>query len=264
MKQICNDLSWEQNSLDALVGGLDPSNWDRVTPFGGWTIKDEISHLSYFDHTARLATTNAEIFAQHHKEDFGAGIKSISQLANVSLAKGRSMTVEDLLTWWRLERVRLIEALATLNPKDRLPWYGPSMSALSFATARIMETWAHGQDIYDALKKERPVSHGLRHIAHLGVKTFGWSFANRGMDVPDTRVHVALTAPSGDIWKWGDEFASQSINGPAEDFCLVVTQRRHVDDTALLCNGQTAREWMLLAQCFAGPPDNGPQAGTFS
>lgn len=263
MKEICSDLNWEHENLDALVSGLDPAGWQRVTFCDGWTVKDEISHLAYFDHTARLAATDADAFTRHIVEDFGH-IQSNEELMEVSLVDGRSMAVEALLVWWRAERRQLMDALAGLHPKDRLPWYGPPMSALSFATARLMETWAHGQDVYDVLEQKRPVSPGLRHIAHLGVKTFGWSFSNRGMEVPETPVRVSLRAPSGEVWTWGDETAAESVAGPAEDFCLVVTQRRHVDDTALVCTGETARQWMQVAQAFAGPPDSPQPAGTFA
>ena len=263
MKQICSDLTWEQDTLDALVSGLAENQWHMVTPCDDWTIKDEICHLAYFDHTARLAATDTEAFTQHLIEDFGQ-VKDMGEVTAITLSRGRALEIDALLAWWRAERRQLNAALAALDPKDRLPWYGPPMSALSFATARLMETWAHGQDIYDTLQKKRPVSPGLRHIAHLGVTTFGWSFANRGREVPDTAVSVSLAGPSGEIWTWGASGAAETISGPAEDFCLVVTQRRHVDDTALVINGETAREWMLLAQAFAGPPDNGPAAGTFS
>ena len=261
MEQICSDLAWEQEHLDALVSGLDADGWALVTLCAGWTVKDEICHLAYFDHTARLAATDADAFTRHMIADLG-NIKSMDEVTGITLARGRAMTTADLLAWWREERRQLMVALAALAPKDRLPWYGPPMSALSFATARLMETWAHGQDVYDVLEKKRPPSSGLRHIAHLGVKTFGWSFSNRGMEVPDTPVRVVLASPAGETWTWGDETAAESITGPAEDFCLVVTQRRHVDDTALVCTGDTARRWMEVAQAFAGPPDNGPPAGT--
>jgi uncharacterized protein (TIGR03084 family) len=263
MKRICSDLNWEQNTLDELVSRLAPEDWDNATLCLDWTIKDEICHLAYFDHTARLAATDAEAFTQHLIEDFGQ-VKDMSEVADITLARGRALDIDALLDWWRTERAQLNTALESLNPKDRLPWYGPPMSALSFATARLMETWAHGQDIYDTLLKKRPVSPGLKHIAHLGVTTFGWSFANRGQEVPETAVFVSLSGPDGDTWTWGDAEADDTIAGPAEDFCLVVTQRRHVDDTSLKVNGETARQWMLQAQAFAGPPDNGPPAGTFS
>ncbi|CAD7839027.1 MAG: hypothetical protein [Olavius algarvensis Delta 4 endosymbiont] len=263
MKQICTDLTREQDSLDELVSALPPEDWENTTLCLDWTIKDEICHLAYFDYTARLAATDSEAFTQHLIEDFGQ-VKDMEEVTNITLARGRAMDIEGLLAWWRTERRLLNEALAGLNPKDRLPWYGPPMSALSFATARLMETWAHGQDIYDTLKQKHPVSPGLKHIAHIGVTTFNWSFTNRGQEAPDTPVYVSLTGPSGETWTWGDTAATQTITGPAEDFCLVVTQRRHVDDTVLAVVGDTARQWMLVAQAFAGPPDNGPPAGMFS
>ncbi|BBO69762.1 hypothetical protein DSCA_36920 [Desulfosarcina alkanivorans] len=262
MNQICSDLTWEQNTLDTLVSSLKPDDWAAVTLCDGWTVKDEICHLAYFDYTARLSAADPASFDQHLVE-IQQKIKEMADFIEVSLAKGRAMVIEQLLQWWREERRKLIEALLRLDPHDRLSWYGPPMSASSFASARLMETWAHGQDIYDVLKKKRPVSPGLKHVAHLGVTTFGWSFSNRGMIVPDTPVFVTLTAPSGNLWTWGDETAVETITGSAEEFCLVVTQRRHVDDTALVCDGRTARQWMLNAQAFAGPPDNGPPAGTF-
>jgi len=262
MKQICHDLTWEQDTLDDLVTRLPREDWDLATLCLDWTIKDQICHLAYFDHTARLAATDAEAFTQHLIEDFGQ-VKDMDEVANITLARGRAMEIEGLLAWWRAERGQLNRALAELNPKDRLPWYGPPMSALSFATARLMETWAHGQDIYDTLKQKRPVSPGLKHIAHLGFSTFGWSFTNRGQEAPDTPVSVALTGPADETWVWGDTDAEETITGPVEDFCLVVTQRRHVDDTALDVEGETARQWMLIAQAFAGPPDNGPPAGMY-
>jgi len=261
MKALCADLAWEQDSLDERVSGLTPAAWLTLAPCGNWTVKDEICHLAYFDYTARLSATDPAAFQRHLVEDLGR-IKNMDEATEITLAKGRAMATGDLLAWWRQERRQLVEALVRLAPKERLPWYGPPMSARSFASARLMETWAHGQDIYDVLGLERPPSPGLRHIAHLGVTTFGWSFANRGMPVPETSVHVELTAPSGEIWSWGDEAATQRISGPAVDFCLVAIQRRHVDDTALVVIGEVARQWMELAQCFAGPPTLGPAAGT--
>jgi uncharacterized protein (TIGR03084 family) len=174
---------------------------------------------------------------------------------------GKTMPTEELMGWWRRERTKMLEAYAAVGRKERLPWYGPPMSALSHATARLMETWVHGQDILDALRIRRINTDRLRHVAHLGVTTFGWSYTNRGLEVPQTQIRVELTAPSGDIWAWGPESGSEKISGPAEDFCLVVAQRRHVDDTHLEVVGEAAHDWMLKAQCFAGPPTDGPKPG---
>jgi uncharacterized protein (TIGR03084 family) len=136
------------------------------------------------------------------------------------------------------------------------------MSARSFATARIMEVWAHGQDIFDALQIRREPTDRLQHIAHMGVATFGWSFMNRQMEIPDAEVRVELRAPSGDRWTWGPENATNQIKGSAQDFCLVITQRRNVVDTQLAVTGDTAAQWMTIAQAFAGPPADPPEPGS--
>ena len=137
------------------------------------------------------------------------------------------------------------------------------MSAMSHATARLMETWAHGQDVLDALQLERPPTTRLRHVAHLGVRTRAYSYQQHGLNPPATDVHVALTAPGGGVWTWGDPGAVDHVTGAVVDFCLVVVQRRHLDDTELQVEGPHAREWLLIAQAFAGRAGAGRQAGQF-
>ncbi|MFH1139085.1 MAG: TIGR03084 family metal-binding protein [Pseudomonadota bacterium] len=257
MKQICADLRAEHEELDAATAGLTDQQWSIMTPSPTWTIKDQIRHLAYFDDRAALAAVDPEAFGRHLAEvlgDIQGFIKILDQV-------GRDMPVGELLAWWRGEREKMLQFLAVVMPKTRLPWYGPPMSALSFAGARLMETWAHGQDVYDALKIRRAPTDRLRHIAHLGVTTFGWSYINRGLEAPTRPVRVELDAPSGGKWTWGPEDAADRITGPAEGFCLVVAQRRHVDDTDLIVTGDTARDWMSKAQCYAGPPTDGPQPG---
>ena len=136
------------------------------------------------------------------------------------------------------------------------------MGAKSFLTARLMETWAHGQDVVDSIGASRPPTDRLRHIAQLGFITRGWSYVNRGLAPPESAVFVELAAPSGAAWTWGPVEAADRVGGPAEDFCLVVTQRRHLDDTALHVEGENAREWLLFAQAFAGPATDGPPPST--
>ena len=138
---------------------------------------------------------------------------------------------------------------------------GPPMSARSFATARLMETWAHGQDVWDVVRRRRPPTPRLKHIAHLGATTFKWTFVNRGLAVPGVAPFIELAAPGGATWCWNEVSAEHFVRGSAEDFCLLVTQRRHLDDTGLHCSEGMAREWLLIAQCFAGPPADGPAAG---
>ena len=258
MKEICKDLADEGQSLDDIVAEISDEDWDRETPFDGWTVKDEIAHIAYFDMFARLSATDREAFEKEMTrlaEDF-------ENLFEITLQPGRSKTNAELLDWWRTERKAMIEAYLARDPKERLPWHLP-MSARSSATARLMETWAHGQDIVDALGVERQPTDRLKHVAHLGVATFGWSFQCRGLEKPETEIRVELNGPFGDVWAWGPEASLEVIRGNALDFCLVVAQRRHYLDTGLTIIGDTAEQWMTVAQIFAGPPDQGPKPGTF-
>lgn len=258
MKKICDDLRAEHEDLEGLLIGLDKDQWQIITPFYGWTVKNEIEHLAYFDDRACLAATDPDAFQRHLAKDIVSQRDGIERHAQETIG---SRSIQELLDWWVAERRRMLTELEKLDPKDRLPWYGPPMSAMSFVTARIMETWAHAQDIYDALRIQRRYTDRLRHIAHLGVSTFGWSYIVRSLEIPQTQVRVELTAPSGNTWAWGPEDAAQKITGPAQDFCHVVVQRRHVEDTRLELVGDIARDWMLKAQCFAGSPADGPGPG---
>jgi len=259
MKEICADLAMEQEELDAVVADLDEAGWNTMTPAEGWKIKDHVRHLAYFDDRARLAATDPEAFKQYLQKSFQDLDGYLKHLENT----GKELSGAETLEWWRRERRALLDAIAPMDRKTRLPWYGPDMSVMSSATARLMETWAHGQDVVDALGLTRQPTDRLRNVAHLGVTTFGWSFVNRQMEVPETPVRVELTGPSGDLWTWGPDDAENSVKGPAEDFCLVVVQRRHLDDTGLIVSGEIAKQWMLLSQAFAGPPGEGRKAGAF-
>jgi uncharacterized protein (TIGR03084 family) len=257
LKTICADLNDEYVELDGILADLGEEQWNLPTPFLSWRIKDEIRHLAYFDERAAQAATDPDAFGRHLAQvtkDFAAFENSLHEMA-------RGLSPSELMQGWRQKRRAMLDALLLRDKKDRLPWYGPPMSALSFATARLMETWAHGQDIVDTLRIRRFPTDRLRHIAHLGVTTFGWTYLNRGLKPPQAPVRVELYAPSGDIWSWGPAEAENRILGSAEDFCLVVVQRRNVADTALAVAGKIAGDWMKKAQCFAGPPADGPKAG---
>lgn len=258
MDGVLADLAAEQADLERLVAGLDESGWDTPTPAEPWTIRDQISHLAYFDEAAALSASDEQAFADEVNRGLAEGMDAY--LAR-GLERGRSLPAQGLLDWWRTARRRVLEALAACPPDRKLPWYGPPMKAASSAAARLMETWAHGQDVADALGIDRAPTDRLFHVAELGVKTFGWSFSNRGLEVPGGRVRVALRGPSGTLRVWNDEWAD-SITGPVEEFCLVVAQRRHYLDTHLVVEGELARRWMEAAQVFAGPPGPGrPPAG---
>ena len=262
LADLLQDLLDEQASLDEIVAPLDDRDWSLPTPSPRWSVSDQIGHLCYFDGAAVQAIRDPEAFASEARRMREASLASETSGDDFTLGVFRALPVGDLLERWRSNRRRLAEAVGTLGERDRVSWYGPSMGAKSFVTARLMEVWAHGVDVCDTLGAQREPTHRLRHVAQLGCITRGWSYANRGLAPPDGDVLVQLTSPSGEIWSWGDSRSADddAISGPALDFCLVVTQRRHVADTDIEVSGRHAREWLSMAQAFAGPATDGPPA----
>jgi uncharacterized protein (TIGR03084 family) len=256
VEELLVELEAEHLDLDALVAPLDERDWDRPTPAAGWAIRDQISHLAFFDDAARLAMTEPAAFATLVEAALGA-----EDPMQEHLRRGRALSGADLLAWWRASRASMIEVSGDLPHGTRVPWFGPPMGVLSFLSARLMETWAHGQDVADALSARRRPTPRLRHIAHLGVRARPFSYAVRGLELPATSVSVFLTGPGGEQWDWVDSDSSpDQVRGSALDFCLVVTQRRHLTDTSLVVEGPSATQWMSIAQAFAGPPGAGRPA----
>ncbi|MEA2487625.1 MAG: hypothetical protein QOF16_1279 [Actinomycetota bacterium] len=255
---VC-DLGAELSELDEVVAGLADGDWDLPTPAEGWSIRDQIAHLAFFDEQATRAVEEPDAFAVALQEIAA----DVDGFMNDPLVRARAMAPADVLDWWRAARAAEVAAFDSLDGTDRIPWFGPPMSAASFVSARIMETWAHGQDIWDALGRDRAATSRLKHICHLGVRARPNSYSARGLTVPEDSVAVVLRGPDGDEWMW-NEGAEQSITGDALDFCLVVTQRRHLADTALVSGGRAAREWLEIAQAFAGPPGSGRKPGQFA
>ena len=255
LEELRADLVAEQEALDLEVANISNDQWRLSTPSPGWSVADQIGHLTYFDRSAVIAILDAPKFQEDLAALIDAGTSD--SLDNVTLRSYRALTSSDLLEVWREGRRRLQEASLTLRDDVRLPWYGPSMSAKSFLTARLMETWAHGTDVVDALGATRPATDRLRHVAQLGYLTRAWSYRVRGDELPEGEIRVELLSPSGQLWSWGPEDALERVTGSAEEFCLVVTQRRHVDDTSLHY-GDLGRDWLLRAQAFAGGPSTGP------
>ena len=260
MKDICRDLRAEYDELATLSGSLSVQQWQLHSDFYGWTPWDEIAHLCYFDQTSLRSITDTQAFMRDALVLNGqiARGEEISAIARAAYAH---LDGPALLAHWRHCYASLVDALARVDAKARLSWYGPQMSARSFAAARLMEAWAHGQDVWDLLRRRRAATARLKHIAHMGVMTFGWSFVNRGIAVPAVVPSVKLAAPDGGTWTWGDPSESDYVRGTAEDFCLLVTQRRHLDDTGLQYSAGAVQQWLSMAQCFAGPPSDGPAPG---
>jgi uncharacterized protein (TIGR03084 family) len=256
MDGLADDLAAESADLRVLLAPLTAAGWRRSTPAAGWTIADQVTHLAHYDEAAvRSATAPAAFRAEPAAG--GADPDGVAE-------RYRAMSGPAALAWFDEARARLLDVFRGLDPGLRVPWFGPPMSAASALTARIMETWAHGQDVADALGVRRRPTDRLRHVAHIGVRALPFSFALHGRAAPATPVRVALTAPGGAAWTWGPEGAPDRVTGPALDFCLAVTQRRHRDDTALEISGPVATEWMDIAQAFAGAPGPGRRPGQFA
>jgi uncharacterized protein (TIGR03084 family) len=259
--ELLDDLAAEQQALGSVLACLTATHWELPTHAPGWAVRDQVAHLAQFDDMARLAIVDAERFAEDvaaSRRDRAAGVEPRY------LARSRTMPAPALVSWWRDAGAALVAAARTVDAKTRLPWYGPDMSAISFMTARLMETWSHGLDVVDVVGIARPDTDRLRHVVFLGVRTRSYSYTNRGLKPDSTPVRVELEAPSGATWAHGDAGAEDRITGTAVDFCRVVTRRRHVADTDLEIVGASAQKWMTLAQAFAGPPGEGRRPGQFS
>ncbi|WP_223842951.1 TIGR03084 family metal-binding protein [Amycolatopsis methanolica] len=257
MDQVLDDLTAETGVLAELVAGLDDTAISAPTPAVGWSIRDQLTHLAFFDETATQAAVDPAAFRRHADALIAGGMDFPDRIA----AEHAHLSADEVRAWLTRARAGLVTVFRDLAPKTRLPWYGPDMSAMSSVTARLMETWAHGQDVADALGKQREPTDRLRHIAHLGVRTTGFSFALHGRPAPTEPIRVEIDAPSCARWTWGPADARDRVSGSALDFCLVVTQRRHLDDTQLTVTGPVAAEWLSIAQTFAGAPGTGRAPG---
>ncbi|QGN46435.1 TIGR03084 family protein [Micromonospora sp. WMMC415] len=251
LTDLLTDLAAESADVDSLVAPLSAGDWASPTPAPGWTIGHQIAHLAWTDHVALLAATDVDAF-------FASVTTAPDPARLVDVGAEEFLAPPDeLLPRWRAGRAALAAALAAAPPGEKLPWYGTGMSPASMVTARIMETWAHGEDVADALGVTRPATARLRHVAYLGFRTLRHSFAAHGHEVPTAPVRVELAAPDGATWSYGPEDAADRVTGPARDFCLLVTQRRHRADLALTATGPVADAWLDVAQAFAGPPGAG-------
>ena len=258
--QLLGDLRDEGFALDRLVGGLGSGDWHLPTPAPGWTVAHQIAHLWWTDETMTLSaratagSTDAIKDFSRLVERAGSGPSAATAVVDEAATERAALAHSELLVRWRQCRNELVDVLGALPPGARLAWFGPQMSVASAATARLMETWAHGQDIADALGASRPPTARLRHIAHLGVRTRDFSFRINGRPAPVQEFRVELQGPDGAEWAWGPADAEQRVTGPALDFCLLVTQRAALDTLRIASAGPDAALWLSLAQAFAGPP----------
>jgi uncharacterized protein (TIGR03084 family) len=253
LSQIVDDLRAESDELDALVAPLAEDRWTAPTPAERWTIAHQIGHLLWTDRGALVSVTDSDAFADVVKTALEDPIGFVNTAADELAA----VPPAELLADWRATRAQLHDALLAVDDGRKLPWFGPPMSGPSMATARLMETWAHGLDVADALGVTRPATARLRSIAHIGVRTRDFAFVINELTPPGEPFRVELRAPDGSLWAWGPEAATQRVTGSAEDFCFLVTQRRPLHELDVTVSGDDAARWLPIAQAFAGPPGGG-------
>ncbi len=255
------DFRDESEALYQVLASLSDADFERPTLFKAWTINDVVSHLHAWNIAADLALADAAAFDELRTKLF-EGIANGRRLRAIEGdwlddAKNRAR-----LEQWRAFYLAMTDRFLAADPKKRVGWAGPDMSVRSSISARLMETWAHSQEAYDALGRECVHTDRIKNIADLGVRTFGWAYTNRGRAVPTPVPQVRLTAPSGAVWTWNEEETANRVEGSAVEFCKVVTQTRNVADTSLRITGPVATDWMTIVQCFAGPPEDPPAPGT--
>lgn len=268
LETLCADLAAECAGLFDVLAPLDEATWNAPTSCVPWTIKDQVSHLAWNDEAAVRALTDPDGFRRSRPTT----PEGIQRMVDQVIADHHDRPGADLLTWFRAAHTALLDAASGVDPKLRMPWYGPDMSVASKVTARFMETWAHGHDITDALGIAHRPTDRVRHVVFLGLQALPNAYAAQGKPAPDARVRLDLVAPSGEseeggetgggggnsaAWQFGPPDAVNVVTGDAYELALVVTQRRHVADTGLRATGPVAEEWLSIAQAFAGPPGAG-------
>jgi len=254
------DFKAESDGLYELMKDLDDAAFSEPTQFKGWTLTNVLEHLHMWNWAAHESHADEANFAAWLEsalpEVMKGGMRAFEAKWNDGVS-GRA-----LLEKWHIFYTAMADEMVKVDPKKRLKWAGPDMSARSSISARLMETWAHGQEVYDHLGVVRKNKDHIKSIVVLGINTFGWTYATRGETPPGERPYVRLTAPSGEIWEFGEPSDVERIEGKAEEFCQTVTQTRNIADTDLMVTGAVATDWMSKAQCFAGAPETPPAPGT--
>ena len=251
----------ESDALYKLLINADKNSFRLKTQFKSWTINDVLYHLHVWNIAALLSLKNENEFKEF-MQNFMEAIKSGNSAREYEKILSDNAEGLDLLNLWKETYEKISNEFAKSDPKKRVKWAGPDMSVRSSITARHMETWAHGQEIFDQLGFERIDTDRIKNIVVIGVNTFGWTYINRNLSIPEKMPKLSLLSPSNELWEWNEDNEEDMISGSATEFSQVVTQVRNINDTSLKVSGKIANEWMSIAQCFAGPPENPPEKGT--
>ncbi|MDI1461468.1 TIGR03084 family metal-binding protein [Catellatospora sp. KI3] len=252
-------LTADGDAFDRMVTGLGASGWDAPTPAEGWTVKHQVAHLTSIFWMAEKAAAAPEAFT--------AMSANLGPNFNDNVAKAMApflgMPNEMLLVKWKEQRAATERALGALAPDHIVPWLVRPLPASVLAAAGMMELFGHGQDVADALDVEREHTDRIGHLVGFAVRTWDFGYTGRGLDVPEVQFRFEITAPSGKVWEFGPADAADRISGPATDFCLLVTRRRHPADLAITATGPEAPRWLEIAQAYRGPGGKGRTPGQF-
>jgi len=264
MLTVAKDFEKECDTLAAALCDADEATFSTVTLFKDWTIDDVVGHLHMWNHAAAITLESREKF-----HEFFAFVATRMTAGDSHPMMQRAWLNENaegvkgkaLFNAWRDFYPKLANSYYDADDDTRVAWAGPDMSAGAKIIARQMETWAHGQEVFDVLGKDREEGDRIKNICDLGVRTYSWTFRNRSEEPPKPKPFVKLKAPSGADWEWNDPQNDNVVSGDATEFARVVTQTRNVADTSLTVNGGNAIRWMSIAQCFAGAPETPPAKG---
>lgn len=256
---VFSDLWAESMQIDDLLVGLDDSQWTLPTPAPTWTIADQVAHLSFIFRLAGTAASAPETFQMMVAEaqnDFDGAV-------NAALADFKA-DPKTQLRRWETERSTAVDALRAVPAGQVVPWLVNPLPPTILACAGIMESFAHGQDIADALGVFPERTDRLIHLVGFAILTRDFGYEARGLTPPETEFRYEITAPSGVAWEFGPADSPERITGPAVDFCLLVTRRRHRADLAVTASGSEANHWLDIAQAYRGPAGAGRKPGQFA
>jgi enediyne biosynthesis protein E11 len=256
---VYSALAADGEEIDRLVADLDPPAWSTPTPATGWTIADQVAHLTATFRMAALAAAEPDGFraaAARLSDDFDANVRD-------AMASLRALEPPALLSAWRAQRAATQDALTAVPAGAMVPWLVRPLPAPVLAAAGMMELFGHGQDVADALGVRRTPTDRLRHLVAFAVRTWDFGYLARGLAVPDVALRFEITAPSGELWTYGPADAADRISGSAHALCLLVTRRRHRADVGLKAVGPHADGWLDIAQAYRGPAGPGRSPGQF-
>ncbi len=260
LQNVIRDLTTDGEQVDALVSDLDDAGWDRPTPAPGWTVRHQIAHLAFIFKIAGLAASEPQKFGELAKATKAVGFDAA---VNAALNDYLGDPNEVLLSRWRAERDAGIKALAAVPADQFVPWLVNPLPPAILASAGMMEVFGHGQDIADALGVKPSRTDSLGHLVGFAARVRDFGYEARGLTPPEQEFRFEITSPSGKLWAFGPEDSPQRISGGAEDFCLLVTRRRHRDDLDLRAEGELADHWLDIAQAYRGPAGEGRKPGQF-